>query len=86
LACHDLLRQHPNGWSSRLQVLKDIDWSRSNPIWEGRAMIGGQMSKARQNVRLMANLLKKIMGLSLTLDETRLEENFQNGKAKANRV
>ncbi len=42
-------------------------------MWEGRAMSGGQMSKARQNLLLTTNLLKTTLGLSLTAKEKELE-------------
>jgi len=78
IAGHTLLQAHPDDWPQRLQLLRQIDWSRSNTqLWEGRAMIGGQMSKARQNVRLTANLLKTVLGLELTPEEQKLEEQFR---------
>ena len=48
-------------------------------MWEGRAMIGGQMSKVQQNVQLTANLLKATLGLSLTPEEAKLEEGHKQG-------
>ena len=70
----DLVATHPTGWKTRLKKLQTIDWSRSNePLWEGRAMIHGRISKARTNVRLTANLLKKHMGLRLNAEEEALE-------------
>lgn len=57
-----------------LEALARLDWRRSNRgLWEGRAMTGGHMSKARQNVRLTANLIMQSLGLELTPDEARLE-------------
>ena len=70
-----LLEVHPNDWPQRLQRLREIDWSRSNvEVWEGRAMSGGQMSKARRNVQATAIYLKKTLGLSLTTAEQEAEE------------
>lgn len=70
-----LIREHPHDWQEQLSPLKDVDWRRTNTaLWEGRAMIGGQMSKVQQNVQLTANLLKTILGLTLTCEEADLEK------------
>ena len=75
-----LLRQYPQDWKNYLSALQDIDWLRKNTdIWEGRAMIGGQMSKARQNVQLTANFLKLALGLTLTSEEIKFEEKYKQG-------
>lgn len=47
-----------------LTKLKKIDWSRKNALtWEGRAMIGGSMSKSGQNIVLTTNEIKRVLGL-----------------------
>ncbi len=67
-------------WKNCLSTFRDIDWLRSNTgIWEGRAMIGGQMSKARQNIQLTANVLKTTLGLTLTQEEVKFEEKYRQG-------
>jgi hypothetical protein len=64
--------------SGPLSALQEIDWSHNNvEVWKGRAMIGGQMSKVRQNVQLTANFFKTRLNLKLTPDEARLEENHK---------
>lgn len=78
-----LLNQCPKDWHKRLTRLRQVDWSRGNSqMWEGRAMMGGQMSKARQNVQLTANLLKKLLGVALSPDEARLEARHEAGTSK----
>jgi len=63
-----LLKAHPRDWRKRLDALKKIDWSRSNAkLWEGRALIGGKVSKVTTNVVLTTNVIK--MAFSLRLDE-----------------
>jgi DNA sulfur modification protein DndB len=75
MAGSDLIASYPNNWQERLQALRFIDWSRSNTIlWEGRAMIGGQMSKARSNIVRTASALKQILRLPLSPQEQRLEK------------
>jgi DNA sulfur modification protein DndB len=77
-----LLRTSENNWKPRLKRLKTIDWSRTNAkLWEGRAMIGGRVSKSSQNVVLTTNVIKKQLGLSLTPEDRRVEDAFLRGGA-----
>jgi DNA sulfur modification protein DndB len=77
IAGHALLEAHPNDWPKRLQRLRQVDWSRSNvEVWEGRAMSGGQMSKARRNLQATVIFLKKTLGLTLTPSEQEAEALF----------
>lgn len=67
-------------WVPSLQKLDGIDWRRSNSrMWEGRAMIGGRVSKATNNVILTTNLIKTELGIALTPDEQRAEDNYLEG-------
>lgn len=76
-----LLQAHPDKWRQKLRRLRKIDWSRSNAqLWEGRAMRGGQMSKASQSIQLTTNLLKKMLGLDLTPGEQKIESLFESSK------
>jgi DNA sulfur modification protein DndB len=74
MAGADLLAMYPHEWKSRLQHLARINWSRSNiQLWEGRSMIGGHMSKARNNIIRTASVLKQVLDLPLSPEEERLE-------------
>lgn len=67
-AGNTLLKNHPKDWNKRLHALQKIDWSRSNAeTWEGRAMIGGKVSKVSTNIVLTTNIIKRM--LSLPLDD-----------------
>ena len=78
IAGNVLLRELKTKWNSRLKALREIDWRRSNTkLWEGRAMIGGKISKNGQNVLLTANVVKKCLGLELTPVEQQAEEAYQ---------
>lgn len=69
-----LLRKHPKDWKTKLAALKKIDWSRTNAkVWEGRALIGGKVSKVTTNVILTTNVIKQALGLGLEDDEKRVE-------------
>jgi DNA sulfur modification protein DndB len=77
-----LFRECAGKWQPRLRRLKNLDWSRDNAkFWEGRAMIGGRVSKAAHNVVLTTNAIKQCLGLQLTPDENRVEQAFLKGGA-----
>lgn len=72
-----LLADEPQRWRRRLQRLAGLDWSRANASqWEGRALVGGRISKAHTHVRLTASALKTRLGLQLSADEEQLEAAF----------
>ncbi len=70
-----LLHGNPGAWRTRLKALGQIDWSRKNArLWEGRALIGGRVSKVTTNITLTTNVLKQRLGISLEPDEQRIED------------
>jgi len=73
-----LLVDYRSTWRQKVRRLGTLDWSRDNTkLWEGRAMIGGRISKARSCVVLTGNAIKKHLGLSLTPDEADVEKRFR---------
>lgn len=77
-----LLQGNSSGWKSRLKALSQIDWSRKNArLWEGRALIGGKVSKVTTNVILTTNVIKKHLGVELDPEEQRVEEAHAKGEA-----
>lgn len=80
VAAH-LVRPGTTDWVKRLEGLRSIDWSRGNPLWEGRALLGGKVSKARQNVVLTAAAIKAVLGLPLTEAERHSESALQHSKS-----
>jgi DNA sulfur modification protein DndB len=68
-------------WKRRLAPLKKVDWSRSNSDWEGRAIVGGRVSKSHQNVTLTVNYLRNHLGLGLSPEEQRVEDAYLRGDA-----
>lgn len=71
----------PAKWRKRLTPLKKVDWSRSNTDWEGRAIVGGRVSKSHQNLTLTVNYLRRRLGLSLSPEEQRVEDAYLRGDA-----
>jgi DNA sulfur modification protein DndB len=81
IAGNQLTSSAKNEWRARLKALKNIDWARSNArLWEGRAMIGGRVSKASHNVTLTANVIKQRLSLELGPDEQRVENAMKRGQ------
>jgi len=75
-----LLRGNPGGWKIRLKALSKIDWSRKNAaLWEGRATIGGKISKATTNVVLTTNVIKHRLSINLSDEEQRIENARDRG-------
>lgn len=60
-----------------LNGLRDIDWRREAPIWEGRAVVAGRMSKTHQSVTLTGNTIKAHLRLPLSAEEQVLEDAFK---------
>lgn len=78
---NSLVQLEPTQWKSRLKRLRKLNWSRSNAKdWEGRALIGGRVSKSEHNVVLTANRIKRCLGLNLTPEEQRVEDAFLRGE------
>jgi DNA sulfur modification protein DndB len=67
-------------WRKSLAKLKDIDWHRSNAAtWEGRATIGGKVSKGAANVLLTAGYIRSVLGMELPPDEQNAQDGFSRG-------
>lgn len=81
MAGSDLRAQDPRGWPLRLAALRSINWARSNrSLWEGRATIGGRLSKSTNNVSLTANVIKEQLGVVLSPTDVTLERIHENAK------
>jgi DNA sulfur modification protein DndB len=79
-AGHALIERFPKHWSKKLAPLGEIDWRRTNgSLWEGRALLGGQVSKTHQSTILTANVIKKKLGLDLTAEEEKVEQAHRGG-------
>ena len=76
------LTQQARTWQDDLRAIDRLDWHRSNPLWHGRAIVHGKMSKSSESVALTAITLKRSLALELTEEETSLEYRLAayNGK------
>ena len=68
-----LISIDPENWEEHLGGLAQIDWSRSNPDWQGRIMSKGGISQSRTSVSRITAYIKRFLGLPLTLEEEGLE-------------
>ena len=67
-------------WRRTLDPLSTIDWSRTNHrLWEGRAIIGGKVSKSSTCVTLTTNVIKKTLDIALSPEELRIETLHERG-------
>lgn len=55
---HDLIENHPKDWKKRLKVLADIDWKKSNPLWQNGIVINGSVQLSRATQAQMVKILK----------------------------
>jgi DNA sulfur modification protein DndB len=78
-----LIAAHPDDWENRLVKIRTIDWARENSeLWEGRAMIGGQINKSLNCQILTSNVIKKHLMLPLDSREQEAEDKYAKGKRK----
>jgi DNA sulfur modification protein DndB len=80
---NDLLRKSttPESWTDTLSKLRAIDWHRTNAAtWEGRATVGGKVSKGVANVLLTTGYIRSALGMPLPPEEQRAEDAFSKGE------
>ncbi|MEM9955629.1 MAG: DNA sulfur modification protein DndB [Chloroflexota bacterium] len=77
-----LLKSEPYQWREKLVPLRDVNWLRTNSVWEGRAMQLGSMTTAGDSVRLTANILKEKLGLHLTAEDMAVEDKLKKSLAQ----
>jgi DNA sulfur modification protein DndB len=71
----------PASWERVLRRLSAIDWRRGNgAVWEGRALLGGKVSKTAANVLLTTAAIRTALGLPLPPEEQRAEDAFTRGE------
>jgi DNA sulfur modification protein DndB len=73
-------RKDPASWERKLSKLSNIDWHRANAsTWEGRATLGGRVSKSSSNLLLTTGAIRTALALPLPPDEQRAEDAYQRG-------
>jgi len=75
MAGRALIKANPSNWKKKLHGLRKINWSRNNTkVWEGRALVGGRLSKTQSSVVLTSNYIKLQLGIPLTPEELKMEK------------
>lgn len=76
-----LANTDPGSWEPVLRKLQEIDWRRANTaMWEGRALLGGKVSKTAANVLLTTAAIRTTLGLPLPPEEQQAEGAFTRGE------
>jgi DNA sulfur modification protein DndB len=71
----------PANWEPALRKLQEIDWRRANTaMWEGRALLGGKVSKTAANVLLTTAAIRTALALPLPPEEQQAEDAFTRGE------
>ncbi|WP_079478870.1 DNA sulfur modification protein DndB [Halobacillus salinus] len=74
---------YPNDWKDVINKLKSVDWSRTNTeYWEGRSINNGRVQKTAHTIKLTAIQIKNILGLPLSDQEIKIEDQFKKGISK----
>jgi DNA sulfur modification protein DndB len=60
-----IMNEFPDTWKEKLRGLKNINWARNNPEWQGRLIVNGQMQKNARGIELAANTILLKCGAKL---------------------
>jgi len=67
--------------STELALLEKVDWSRSAECWKGRVVRpNGKIVNSTDAAYLACNVIKQTLGLPLTQEDQKIEEQFQKVK------
>jgi DNA sulfur modification protein DndB len=61
--------QRFTAWEAELDRISQIDWLRTNDMWQGSAIVQGKMSKSTQSVAMTAAIIRRELGLLVSSDE-----------------
>ena len=65
-----LYNDYQDSWKQKLETIRDLQWEKTDPFWEGKLVIGnGKMTKNQAGMKLAANAILAKMGIPL--DEKR---------------
>lgn len=67
-----LLSTFPEDWEAKMEGLGQVDWSRSNPEWQGKIIIEKRIFRSLESITLTTIYLKKQLQIPLTSKEQAL--------------
>ena len=59
IAGNQLIKKYPQDWKKKIRRLQKIDWSRTNPDWDGKIIIRGKMTKTKAGMNDAAKIILK---------------------------
>ena len=68
-----LLKNYPNEWKEKLKGLRELGWSRTDKMWDGRLVMEGKMLKTNIGMELAANAILNSLGLPLDEERKKIE-------------
>ena len=68
-----LLKKYPNEWKEKLKGLREIGWSRTDKMWDGRLVMEGKMLKTKIGMELAANAILNSLGIPLDEERKKIE-------------
>ena len=64
-----LTTEFSDTWKEKLKGLQNIEWKKSSPIWDGKIMNNGRMTKTRLGIKQAGNEILQQCGSKKTLEE-----------------
>ena len=65
-----LMADFPKSWKSNLKRLRQVDWSRSSPIWNDVVVVNKRMLKTKSGINAAANIILKECKAKTLMDVT----------------
>lgn len=56
-----LIQAFPDDWEPRLQALENIDWKKTNPVWEDLVFVNGRISTNRSTQRNLSAYMQDVL-------------------------
>lgn len=63
-AGRDVMDEYSSGWQLQLRRLRDIDWRKTNPEWQGVCMLGSDIVTRRQTKQATTDFLRQKLSLT----------------------
>lgn len=73
LVGRETIRQFPKRWVNKMDALSKIDWSRSNPEWDGNLIQGKKMVRTTIGISLGACVIMRHCGIEIPKELARYE-------------
>ena len=58
---NELISKYPDSWKSKLRVLREINWDKTNPVWSEGILVNGSVQLSHATQALMVDVLKQMI-------------------------